>query len=187
MYIHLCTCTSIQYLEGESMRGSLGPVLVLPCFNRKCSGDEADFRFVNGKMASRKWHRPFTKRKFAGTRWQDRNSNSNNLLPSCFYWYFYVFLIRHIFSGYATHMVGKWHLGFFEWTYTPTYRGFDSHYGFYTGCGDHYKHERLGILDLRDNTSPVRDMNGTYSANLFTKVRRILGTIHPFKLVEEMS
>lgn len=72
-------------------------------------------------------------------------------------------------AGYATHMVGKWHLGFFEWTYTPTYRGFDSHYGFYTGCGDHYKHERLGILDLRDNTSPVRDMNGTYSANLFTK------------------
>jgi len=72
-------------------------------------------------------------------------------------------------AGYATHMVGKWHLGFFEWDYTPTYRGFDSHYGFYTGCGDHYKHERLGILDLRDNTSPVRDKNGTYSANLFTQ------------------
>lgn len=68
-------------------------------------------------------------------------------------------------------MVGKWHLGFFEWAYTPTYRGFDSHYGFYTGCGDHYTHERLGILDLRDNTAAVRDMNGTYSANLFTKVR----------------
>lgn len=72
-------------------------------------------------------------------------------------------------AGYATHMVGKWHLGFFEWAYTPTYRGFDSHYGFYTGCGDHYTHERLGILDLRDNTAAVRDMNGTYSANLFTK------------------
>lgn len=74
-------------------------------------------------------------------------------------------------------MVGKWHLGFFEWAYTPTYRGFDSHYGFYTGCGDHYTHERLGILDLRDNTAAVRDMNGTYSANLFTKVR---STIYPF-------
>lgn len=74
-------------------------------------------------------------------------------------------------------MVGKWHLGFFEWAYTPTYRGFDSHYGFYTGCGDHYTHERLGILDLRDNTAAVRDMNGTYSANLFTKVR---STTYPF-------
>ena len=67
-------------------------------------------------------------------------------------------------------MVGKWHLGFFEWSYTPTYRGFESFYGFYTGCGDHFEHERLGILDLRDDTLPVRDMNGTYSANLFTKV-----------------
>ena len=75
-----------------------------------------------------------------------------------------------ILIGYATHMVGKWHLGFFEWSYTPTYRGFESYYGFYTGCGDHFKHERLGILDLRDDTSPVRDMNGTYSANLFTTV-----------------
>ena len=67
-------------------------------------------------------------------------------------------------------MVGKWHLGFFEWSYTPTYRGFESFYGFYTGMEDHFEHERLGILDLRDDTLPVRDMNGTYSANLFTKV-----------------
>ena len=67
-------------------------------------------------------------------------------------------------------MVGKWHLGFFEWSYTPTYRGFESFYGFYTGMEDHFEHENLGILDLRDDTLPARDMNGTYSANLFTKV-----------------
>ena len=67
-------------------------------------------------------------------------------------------------------MVGKWHLGFFEWSYTPTYRGFESFYGFYTDCEDHFEHERLGILDLRDDTLPVRDKDGTYSANLFTKV-----------------
>ena len=69
-------------------------------------------------------------------------------------------------------MVGKWHLGFFEWSYTPTYRGFESYYGFYTDCGDHFKHERLGILDLRNDTLPVRDKNGTYSANLYTEVGR---------------
>ena len=67
-------------------------------------------------------------------------------------------------------MVGKWHLGFFEWSYTPTYRGFESFYGFYTDMEDHFEHENLGILDLRDDTLPVRDMNGTFSANLFTKV-----------------
>ena len=67
-------------------------------------------------------------------------------------------------------MVGKWHLGFFEWSYTPTYRGFESFYGFYTDAEDHFEHKNLGILDLRDDTLPVRDKNGTYSANLFTKV-----------------
>ena len=28
-------------------------------------------------------------------------------------------------AGYATHAVGKWHVGFFERAYTPLRRGFD--------------------------------------------------------------
>ena len=69
-------------------------------------------------------------------------------------------------------MVGKWHLGFFEWPYTPTYRGFDSFYGFYMGAEDHFNHtdNKNGILDLQDNTEPVYDKRGVYSARLYAQV-----------------
>lgn len=41
-------------------------------------------------------------------------------------------------AGYATHAVGKWHLGYHEWAYTPTFRGFDSFWGISAGEGDHF-------------------------------------------------
>ncbi|KAM7310972.1 arylsulfatase I isoform X2 [Ixodes scapularis] len=48
--------------------------------------------------------------------------------------------------GYSTHAIGKWHLGFCKWQYTPTFRGFDSFRGFYLGSGDYYEH--LGNAEL---------------------------------------
>ena len=39
-------------------------------------------------------------------------------------------------EGYATHAIGKWHLGLWHWGYTPTYRGFDSFLGYYSGSQD---------------------------------------------------
>lgn len=70
--------------------------------------------------------------------------------------------------GYSTHLVGKWHLGFCDWKYTPTYRGFDSFYGFYNAVEGYYSHigKRDGY-DFRDNEKVDWSAKGTYSTNLF--------------------
>eukprot|EP00486_Rosalina_sp_Unknown_P002531 CAMPEP_0201567392 /NCGR_PEP_ID=MMETSP0190_2-20130828/7884_1 /ASSEMBLY_ACC=CAM_ASM_000263 /TAXON_ID=37353 /ORGANISM="Rosalina sp." /LENGTH=581 /DNA_ID=CAMNT_0047987349 /DNA_START=247 /DNA_END=1993 /DNA_ORIENTATION=- len=40
--------------------------------------------------------------------------------------------------GYATHMVGKWALGYSKWEYTPTKRGFDTFMGFHQRYIDYW-------------------------------------------------
>ena len=69
-------------------------------------------------------------------------------------------------GGYATHCVGKWDLGMHKWEYTPTYRGFDSFYGYYSAAEDYFNHSLVrkhSALDFRNNTKPVRDKKGVYS------------------------
>jgi len=60
-------------------------------------------------------------------------------------------------AGYATHLVGKWHLGSHERAYLPTERGFDHHYGSYTGQIDHFTHRREGGLDWHRDGQPSHD------------------------------
>ncbi|XP_053973786.1 arylsulfatase B [Hylaeus volcanicus] len=75
--------------------------------------------------------------------------------------------------GYSTHIVGKWHLGFYTKEYTPTYRGFDSHLGFWSGRQDYFDHsaveEPYWGLDMRRDLEPAWDLHGQYTTDVITK------------------
>eukprot|EP01084_Bolivina_argentea_P120085 212869_1 len=51
-------------------------------------------------------------------------------------------------NGYETHAIGKWHMGFYKWEYTPTYRGFKSFLGYFNGVEDYYTHKMDGAYDF---------------------------------------
>ncbi|KAJ7369430.1 hypothetical protein OS493_039039, partial [Desmophyllum pertusum] len=74
--------------------------------------------------------------------------------------------------GYATHLVGKWHLGFYKWPYVPTKRGFDTAYGFWDGAEGHFDHKRDGVVDFRNGTEPVTNLDGKYATNEYVQVAR---------------
>ncbi|XP_076599515.1 arylsulfatase I [Chaetodon auriga] len=88
-------------------------------------------------------------------------------------------------AGYATHMVGKWHLGFCRSSCLPTGRGFQSFLGTLTGSGDHFSYqscdgaEACGF-DLHDGDRPAWELAGNYSTLLYVeRVKQILRSHDP--------
>ncbi|XP_052895151.1 arylsulfatase B-like isoform X1 [Anopheles moucheti] len=77
-------------------------------------------------------------------------------------------------AGYRTHMVGKWHLGFFTEHYIPTSRGFDTHIGYLGPYVDYWSYVskmNSGTFegyDLRQNRYVNYAANGTYATDYFT-------------------
>jgi len=63
-------------------------------------------------------------------------------------------------SGYATALIGKWHLGYTS-PNIPNDRGFDLFKGFLGGMmDDYYKHTRMGFPELRINKGACPEVKG---------------------------
>ncbi|KAK3749068.1 hypothetical protein RRG08_034043 [Elysia crispata] len=91
-------------------------------------------------------------------------------------------------QGYATHAVGKWHLGFYKKEFTPLWRGFDTFFGMLIGSANHFTYKKCDTYrtsnrdkksskksgnfcgySLRDMDRPYLDGKGTYSTHLYTQ------------------
>lgn len=70
-------------------------------------------------------------------------------------------------AGYATAIVGKWHLGHFQPAYLPLQRGFDHQYGHYNGALDYFTHMRDGGFDWHRDDQVCRDEG--YSTHLIAR------------------
>lgn len=82
--------------------------------------------------------------------------------------------------GYATAIVGKWHLGHNTREYLPTSRGFQHQYGHYNGALDYFTHIRDGGFDWHRDDRVNRD-EGYSTTLLGREAARLVNEHDPSK------
>lgn len=71
--------------------------------------------------------------------------------------------------NYSTHIVGKWHLGLSTLSTLPTYRGFDTHLGYWFGMQDHQRHRSYTAYDFHNQLELATQYNNTFSTPIFAE------------------
>lgn len=69
--------------------------------------------------------------------------------------------------NYSTRAVGKWHIGANTVGATPCGRGFDSHFGYWSGAEDYINHTVGNVFDFVNDLTPDVNADGDYSTSLF--------------------
>lgn len=75
--------------------------------------------------------------------------------------------------GYSSHIAGKWHLGHYKKVYTPLYRGFKTHVGFWSGRHDYFDHTSMESgtwgFDVRSGMDMPHELFGKYTTDIVTE------------------
>lgn len=79
-------------------------------------------------------------------------------------------------AGYSTHLIGKWHQGFFQEQYWPSHRGFDTFFGYLGPYIDYYDYTLQMFnrnysrgYDMRSDLNVDRSYDRVYATDMFTK------------------
>nr|CAD7259890.1 unnamed protein product [Timema shepardi] len=71
--------------------------------------------------------------------------------------------------GYSTHLVGKWHVGSHRVDYTPTLRGFASHFGYWNGYIGYFDHNIQQGVELEEVNPHLRGKPSRKNHPQFTR------------------